>query len=99
VIIRPYAGLPRTYAPDIGEVVEARRTLSEEFIRAVVLDVKRNREGGLRVRVQWLSSNPQSGVTGSFPIEAGTVGWIVTKSDPAEPPMIKQIDRGPASGD
>jgi C-terminal processing protease CtpA/Prc len=95
MIIRAYDGLPRTYAPDIGEVVEARRTVAEGFVRAVVLDVRRTRGGGLRVKVQWLGNDPLAGVTVRAPIEAGTVGWVVTKPDMSGSPLIMQIDRDP----
>lgn len=99
MIIRAYAGLPTTYAPDVGEIVEARRSASERFTRAVVLDVKRRPDGRVRVKVQWLGDDPTAGVTGNFPIKANTVGWVIFKRGPGEPPMIRQIDKGsPTAG-
>lgn len=93
MIIRAYAGLPRTYAPDVGEVVMARRTPVDQFTRAVVLAARRNKEGGVRVKVQWLADNPDAGASGPKPIVAGTIGWVVAPGIGA--PLIKQIDEAP----
>jgi len=90
MIIRAYDNLPITYAPDIGEVVGARRTRVEPFLRAVVLMVKRRRDGALRIKVQWLESDDGAGWDPPSPIVAGSVGWVVHPTDPTEPPMIRQ---------
>lgn len=79
MIIRKYGDIPATYAPDVTEVVEARKSPAGEYERAVVLHVSRTREGGLRVKVQWLTG-PQKDAP----------GWIVTRPD-GWPPMIRQI--------
>jgi hypothetical protein len=94
MIIKAYDGLPRTYAPDVGEVVLARRTKVEAFLRAVVLMVKRRRDGAVRIKVQWLDSDPEAGAWVHSPIVAGTVGWVVETMDPTEPRMVQQITRG-----
>lgn len=97
MIIRQYGDLPTTYAPDIGEVVLARRMRAEPFLRAVVLYVKRRRDGALRIKVQWLESNPDAGYAPASPIKAGDQGIIIETLDPTEPRMIQQIDRGAAN--
>lgn len=99
MIIRPYGELPRTYAPDVGEVVEARRTPADKFIKAVVVNVTRNREGALRVRVQWLEDNPDAGAPDKRqrkPIKALSHGWIVVVND--MPPLLRQTSGGAAFG-
>jgi hypothetical protein len=99
VIIKPYGELPRVYAPDIGEIIYARRTPADKLTRAVVLDARRNRDGHLRVKLQWLESNPDAGSGDprfNEPIRAGSYGWVVIKQD-ATPPLIVQIDGGAPS--
>lgn len=102
MIIKQYAGLPITYAPDIGEVLLARRTPADKFVRAVALDVKRRRDGAVRVKVQWLEDDSNAGLEDynqpKVPITAGTVGWVVMSMDPTDPRLIMQIDQGPGSG-
>lgn len=99
MIIKPYADLPRTYAPDVGEVVMARRTPADRFVRAVVLAVRRNRAGNLRIRMQWIESDPNAGAPEKRkdrvrkPIEAGTVGWVTQVQ--GGPPLIVQINERP----
>lgn len=106
MIIKQYAGLPTTYAPDIGEVLLARRTPADKFVRAVVLDARRNRQGNVRVRVQWLEDDLDAGAPEVWngkprhpvgPIKAGTVGWVVMSMDPLDPRLIMQIDQGSAA--
>lgn len=96
MIIRQYGHLPTTYAPDIGEVVQARRTPGDPLLRAVVLDVKRRRDGALRVKLQWLESNPNAGVLAPSPISEGDRGWVVDHRTPGDPPLIQQVDQGAA---
>jgi len=95
-IIRAYAGLPTTYAPDVGEVVHARRTPADRWTRAVVLDYRRRRDGALRIKVQWIEANPDAGAPDKrprMPIKAGDTGWVVARQDPTEPPLVRQLDR------
>ena len=96
MIFKAYGGLPITYAPDVGEVVMARRTPADNWVRAVVLNARRNREGNVKIKVQWMESDPGAGMrVGSEPrkpIVAGTPGFLVI--DPGEPPLIKHIDKG-----
>jgi hypothetical protein len=94
MIIRQYGDLPTTYAPDIGEVVLARRVPAEPFLRAVVIHVKRRRDGALRIKVQWLDSLEDAGVWKESPIVAGGIGWVVQATTPDVPRLIKQIPRG-----
>ncbi len=98
MMIRPYQGLPRAYTPDVGEVVEARRTPVDRFVRAVVvLRPRRRRDGRIRVRVQWLDSDDQAGVDADeqlrSPIRAGDVGWLIMPDGPGDLPLIRQVDR------
>lgn len=93
MIIRQYGDYPITYVPDIGEVLYARRTKIEPFLKAIVLLARRRRDGAIRIKVQWLESNPDAGAWVESPIVAGTVGWVVSGL-PGAPRMIMQIDRG-----
>lgn len=93
MIIKPYGDLPRMYAPDVGEVIEARRTPADKYVRAVVLSARRNREGHVRVKLQWMEDDPDAGSRNRAPIEAGTLGWVIVDDGP---PLIRQINRGTA---
>lgn len=98
MIIRGYRGVPVTYTPDEGEIVLARRTPVDRWVRAAVLYVRRNSLGDLKVTVWWLEDDPDAG-TGygdepSTPIEANTKGWLTIRRQPGAPPLIKQISRG-----
>lgn len=98
MIIKPYGDLPRAYAPDIGEVVDARRTPADDFTSAVVVGVRRIRSGDLKIRVQWMADNPRAGSGDprfNEPIKAGTLGFLVLGGD--GPPLIRQVNRGPSS--
>lgn len=95
MIIKPYAGKPRLYGPDIGELILARRSTSDKFIRAVVLDGRRNRDGHVRIKVHWLESDPRTvcgDVRRKRPIVANTTGFLTLVE--GAPPLIKQIDKG-----
>ena len=98
MIIRGYGGIPLTYAPDVGEVVWARRTPVERWVRAAVLTVRRNKAGNLKITVWWLEDDPDAGSgyegKGSKPIRANTRGWIEIRRGPGVPPLIRQIDGG-----
>lgn len=105
MIIKPYGDLPRTYAPDVGEVVEARRTGKDRFVRAVVLHVRRRSADTLEVKVHWLESDLNAGATchpgqtvsGALtPVIAGTVGWLRDRRLEGAPPLIRQISEGAA---
>jgi hypothetical protein len=79
----------------MGEVVMARRSPVDRFVRAVVLSAHRNKDGHVRIKVQWLEDDPGAGVPHDRPrkpIVANETGWVI--SDPAKPPLIKQIDEG-----
>lgn len=94
MIIKSYGDLPTTYAPDIGEVVLARRSRLDPYLRAVVLHVKRRRDRSLRIKLQWLESDPNAGWRVESPIVAGTTGVVIEPIDPTEPRHIMQVDRG-----
>jgi hypothetical protein len=98
MIIRKYGDMPVTYAPDVGEVVMARRSPVAKFVKAVVLKAQRRGDGQLRVKVQWLGSDPAPATTEATvnPIVEGTTGIVIHPLD-GRPPMIKQIARGQAS--
>lgn len=97
-IIRPYGDLPRMYTPDVGEVVEARRNPADKFVRAVALHSRRKGDGSLRVKVQWLDSDPDAGAPnpgkGRVPIVAGAIGLVIMCSTDDRPPLIRQINGG-----
>jgi hypothetical protein len=89
------------YAPDVGEVVLARRTPVDRWVKAVVLDGRRNRAGHLRIKLQWLGNDDQAGYGKSgrpaAPIVRGELGWVVCRE--GAPLLIRQIDGGaPADG-
>lgn len=92
MIIKKYGDIPATYAPDVGEVVMARKSPAGEFVRAAVLGVRRKRGGILEVKVQWLASSPAV-AEGDKPIIKGAVGWVQSGD---WPPLIKQINKGQA---
>lgn len=97
MIIRGYGDLPPTYAPDIGEVVLAHRSHAAKWLRAVVLFARRRRDGGLRVKVQWLEGDPNpvtSEPRHAAPIAAGDVGWVI--HHPPHAPRIRQLPVGSA---
>lgn len=84
------------YAPDVGEVVEAKRGPSDRWTRAVVVRAYRNREGNLKVKVQWLEDDPTAGVGDHGrprkPIVALSHSYMVIKE--GEPPLVRQINEG-----
>lgn len=87
MIIKQYGDLPRAYAPDIGEVLEARLSVSDPWVRAVVTDVRRARGGVLRIKFVWLAT--QVGCT-AVRDAVGRVYWHPVDG----PPLIRQIDGG-----
>lgn len=103
MIIKQYGDLPITYAPDIGEVVLARRTPADRFVRAAVLYVRRRPDGKLRIKVQWLEDDDAAGYEHSnyhrAPIKANTVGVVIASTSPGDPQLIRQIDRGSSAPD
>lgn len=90
MIIRKYKDIPATYAPDVGEIVHARRSgVDERWVRAVVIYVQRTYAGALKVKVLWLEDDPRAGMLGK-PIVRNTFGWVVTTG---AAPLIKQISK------
>lgn len=93
--IRPYRDLPGMYAPDVGEVIMARRTPLYRWTRAIVLGVHRTREARLRVRLQWMEDDPNTGMVyqgrKTRPVVAGAIESFVT--DPDDSLLISRIDR------
>lgn len=87
MIIRKYGDFPAMQVPDVGEIVKARRSASDTYLRAVVIVVRRMRDGAIKLRVQWLESNPHVGT----PIVADTIGWLVQK--PGRPPLVLRTSK------
>ncbi len=100
MIIKPYGDLPRTYTPDVGEVIEARRSHVGTFVRAVVLHARRRGAAIVEVKVQWLDSDLDAWIAREdegrepAPIVAGTVGWVKEMRADDRPPLIRQINGG-----
>lgn len=80
MIIRKYGDLPMVLAPDIGEVITARRSVMDPWLRAVVTYVRRQSNGLIKLSVYWLEDSPEAGSQGPKPIKANTRGWI--RADP-----------------
>lgn len=89
MIIKKYGDIPALYAPDVGEVLEARRSVVDQWVGAVVLRVQRMRAGTLRVTVVWMADDPSAGSQGK-PIVRHTRGWIVMDT---RVPLIRQVSR------
>jgi hypothetical protein len=103
MIIRGYAGMPLTFAPDIGEVILARRTPVDPWVKAVVIRARRNSAKNLRLTVIWMEDDPHAGAEwrghATKPIRAGQFGWIELRRGPGVPPLIKQIPKGTPTTD
>lgn len=103
MIIRGYAGIPATYSPDLGEVILARRTPIDPWVRAVVVKAWRNSARNLKLKIIWLEDDPHAGAEwkghATRPIKAHTFGWIEIKRGPGVPPLIKQIPKGTPTPD
>lgn len=90
--IRKYKQHPEIYVPDVGEVIQARRSGADAFLPAVVVRVRRLANGHVRVTVQWLASNPRAGAQAPAPIKAGDTGRIVFPPERASL-LIRQTSR------
>lgn len=86
MIIRGYAGRPPMEAPDLGEVLDARRTATHPFTRAVVEKAWRGRRGELRLRVMWLEDNPAAKAV------KHTTGWLKIPQTLNKTPLVRRID-------
>lgn len=80
------------YVPDVGEVVDARRSVADVWTRAYVIRVQRKRGGIIKFTVCWLGGNPET-AGGTVPIVAHTIGAIHAPLD-GWPLLIRQISRG-----
>jgi hypothetical protein len=85
MIIRAYAHMPRTYVADAGEVVHARRSASDPFAQAVIMNASRRHDGSVRYTFMWLETMP-----GTSAVEGQTGNVYVRKN---RPQLIRQIDR------
>ena len=94
MIIRKRLDIPVSYTPDVGEVVDARRSTADTWTRAVILRVRRMRGDHFKFWVYWLEDNPRAGA-GDKPIAGGTEGYIRT-AEGGWPPLIRQISRDQA---
>lgn len=99
MIIKAYGDRPAQYAPDAGEIIQARRTALDEFTLAVVEKVWRNRDGHLRLRIVWLDDNPDAHVNddrykpaAKLPVKAGVVCWLTLRNKWGASPLARQID-------
>lgn len=98
MIIRKYRELPALYLPDVGEIVLARRSGADKYVKAVILTKPRRIPGGkVKFKVQWLESDRSTGGEGREPIIQGEVGWIETGADDW-PLKVKQINKGQPLG-
>lgn len=88
MIIKGYAGRPPMEAPDLGEVLDARRTVLHPFTRAVVEKAWRGQHGELRLRVMWLEDNPAAKA-----IKHGN-GWLKIPQPLNKTFLVRRIDRG-----
>jgi hypothetical protein len=76
VKLRKYKDHPSVFVPDIGEVVRARRSPGDPFLSAIVVRVRRLRDGHIRVTVEWQESYEDAGATKPSPVVAGELGRI-----------------------
>lgn len=94
MLIKKYGEFAAIYAPDVGEVVHARRSIAHNYTRAVVLRVRRVGDGVLEVRVQWLADDPATGSSRTKPVMAGDTDLLTTRVDGYPPALIRQITGG-----
>ena len=92
MIIKKYRDLPALYVPDVGEVVEVRRSVADVWTRAYVIRVQRLRGDTLKFTICWLADNPASG-EGDKPIVAHTIGRVKCSPE-GWPLLVRQISRG-----
>ena len=97
-VIRKYGEYPQVLVPDIGEIVEARRSMAESFIKAVVIKHRRIRSGKIRTTVEWLEDDPHAGTNYPAPISVGDTGRVVFEPDRMDL-MIRQITRPTSASD
>lgn len=92
MIIRKYRDMPTVYVPDVGEVVDVRRSVADVWTRAYVVRVQRLRGGTLKFIICWLADDPTAG-EGNVPIVAHTLGHVRCRPE-GWPLLIRQISRG-----
>lgn len=76
MMIRKYGHLPQVFVPDIGEIIQGRRAVTDKFVKAAVTHVRRQTTGYIKLTVIWLEDDPDAGAQGPSPIKAGKRGWI-----------------------
>ena len=82
------------YVPDVGEVVDARRSVADVWTRAYVVRVRRMRGRVMKFTICWLGDNPEAGDK-THPIKAHTIGCVYCPLE-GWPLLVRQISRGSA---
>ncbi len=77
--------IPDTYIPSTGEVVYARRSASDRYLRASVWKVWPEHLGVIKVGVVWLEDD----LTLDPPLLKATKGWLRARP---WPPLIKKVE-------
>lgn len=88
MMIRKYRDIPATYAPDVNELIMARRSVVDGYTKARVVLVRRTRAGRIKIRLQWMEDNPGT----RTPIVKDTPGWVEVSNE-WWPPLIQQISK------
>lgn len=81
MIIRKYAQYPMLLVPDVGEIVMARPTRMDPWLKAVIVHVRRRKNGNVSFTLWWLEDYPRPAKSGEPPIKAGQRGWITIHPD------------------
>jgi hypothetical protein len=76
--------------PEKGEIVQARRSTSDQYRYAVVIRVSERSKGMWKINVVWLQADD----TLDPPIVVGTVGYIRTRTR-MWPPLIRKWEPDP----
>lgn len=94
MIIRKYGDLPVMYTPDVHEVVHARRSVSDKYVRAVVMKIRRRSADLVEFKVCWLETDLAAVFDDKgSPVMAGEMGSVYTH--PARQGLlIKRLDKG-----
>lgn len=91
MIIRKYRDIPAYWGPVRGEVIDARLSIANPWVRAVVTRVSRNRARMIRIDFVWLAGCDGPG----SPVVEGTKGHVTVGQD-GRPPLIRRVGRGGA---
>jgi hypothetical protein len=90
MIIKKYGDRPEVYTADIGEVVKVRLSMADPWVRAVITNVSRRRNGTIRYWFVWLETWEHSTA------RAGERSHVYVSPD--GPLLLRQFDGpGPTS--